>query len=71
MKGVIVGNGELNALVYSSGNETRLRVSKNDCWNMRVNTTADPATGTLTCTRRAPSLTGLDYTVWTSSNLND
>lgn len=37
-KGLVVGNGELNAIVYSSGNEIRLRVSKNDCWDMRINT---------------------------------
>ncbi len=37
-KGLIVGNGELNAIVYSSGNDIRLRVSKNDCWDMRINT---------------------------------
>ncbi len=37
-KGLVVGNGELNAIVYSSGNDIRLRVSKNDCWDMRINT---------------------------------
>jgi hypothetical protein len=37
-KGLIVGNGELNAIVYSSGNEIRLRLSKNDCWDMRIET---------------------------------
>ena len=37
-KGLIVGNGELNAIVYSTDNEIRLRVSKNDCWDMRINT---------------------------------
>ena len=37
-KGLVVGNGELNAIVYSSGNQIRLRVSKNDCWDMRINT---------------------------------
>ena len=41
-KGLIVGNGELNAIVYSSGNEIRLRVSKNDCWDMRINTEENP-----------------------------
>jgi autotransporter-associated beta strand protein len=46
-KGLLVGNGELNAIVYSSGNEIRLRVSKNDCWDMRVNTSADPALPTV------------------------
>ncbi len=37
-KGLIVGNGELNAIVYSSGSDLRLRVSKNDCWDMRIET---------------------------------
>ena len=41
-KGLVVGNGELNAIVYSSGNEIRLRVSKNDCWDMRINTGENP-----------------------------
>ncbi|MBN8456995.1 MAG: hypothetical protein J0M04_04050 [Verrucomicrobia bacterium] len=41
-KGLIVGNGELNAIVYSSGNEIRLRVSKNDCWDMRITTDENP-----------------------------
>ena len=41
-KGLIVGNGELNAIVYSNGNEIRLRVSKNDCWDMRINTEENP-----------------------------
>ena len=41
-KGLIVGNGELNAIVYSSGNDIRLRISKNDCWDMRINTEENP-----------------------------
>jgi hypothetical protein len=41
-KGLVVGNGELNAIVYSSGNEIRLRVSKNDCWDMRITTDENP-----------------------------
>lgn len=41
-KGLVVGNGELNAIVYSAGNEIRLRVSKNDCWDMRINTEENP-----------------------------
>jgi hypothetical protein len=40
-KGLVVGNGELNAIVYSSGNDLHLRVSKNDCWDMRINTAGD------------------------------
>ena len=33
----------LNAIVYASGNQIRLRVSKNDCWDGRINTASDPA----------------------------
>lgn len=46
-KGLVVGNGELNAIVYSSGNEIRLRVSKNDCWDMRINTEENPPLPTI------------------------
>ncbi len=53
--GLVVGNGELNAIVYSTGNELRLRLAKNDCWDLRVDTendppmaVIDPANGTLT-----------------------
>jgi hypothetical protein len=42
-KGLIVGNGELNGIVYSSGNDLYIRVSKNDVWDGRVNTSGDPA----------------------------
>ncbi len=52
---LVVGNGETNALVYSVGNDLHLRISKNDCWDMRVVTQDDPplpvvdvATGTVT-----------------------
>ncbi|MBW8780624.1 MAG: discoidin domain-containing protein [Verrucomicrobia bacterium] len=46
-KGLVIGNGELNAIVYTSGNDIRLRVSKNDCWDMRITTAADPAMPTV------------------------
>ena len=46
-KGLVVGNGELNAIVYASGNELRLRVSKNDCWDMRINTEENPPLPTI------------------------
>ena len=53
--GLVVGNGELNAIVYSVGNELRLRLAKNDCWDLRVDTESDPplaiidpVTGTVT-----------------------
>jgi hypothetical protein len=42
-KGMIVGNGEMNGILYSSGNDLYIRVSKNDVWDGRVNTSGDPA----------------------------
>jgi hypothetical protein len=39
---LVVGNGEMNAIIYSSGNDLHLRISKNDCWDMRVDTQEDP-----------------------------
>lgn len=41
-RGIVVGNGELNAIIYSAGNDLHLRIAKNDCWDMRVNTKTDP-----------------------------
>ena len=53
--GLVVGNGEVNAIIYSVGNNLHLRIGKNDCWDLRVNTkndppmaVIDPATGTVT-----------------------
>jgi hypothetical protein len=41
-RGLVLGNGELNAIVYSAGNDLRLRIAKNDCWDLRVDTESDP-----------------------------
>lgn len=41
--GLVIGNGELNAIVYASGNQLRLRVCKNDAWDGRIVTASDPA----------------------------
>ena len=40
--GLVVGNGELNAILYSAGNDLHLRLAKNDCWDLRVDTENDP-----------------------------
>lgn len=42
-QGLVVGNGELNAIIYCVGDELRLRLAKNDCWDLRVDTESDPA----------------------------
>ncbi|MCY3019736.1 MAG: hypothetical protein NTW87_11995 [Planctomycetota bacterium] len=45
--GLVVGNGELNAIVYAMGNDIRLRIGKNDCWDLRVDTENDPPMATI------------------------
>lgn len=54
-KGLVVGNGELNAILFSDGNDFHLRLAKNDCWDLRVDTSSDgpmpvidPTTGKVT-----------------------
>ena len=39
---LIVGNGDLNALLYSSGRNFVFRITKNDVWDARVDTSRDP-----------------------------
>ena len=40
--GLLVGNGEMNAVVYADGSNLRIRIAKNDCWDVRVDTKSDP-----------------------------
>jgi hypothetical protein len=40
--GLVVGNGELNAIIYTTGNDLHVRINKNDCWDVRVDTQDDP-----------------------------
>jgi|GEM_PF-6640758 len=61
-KGLLVGNGELNAIVYSSGNDLHLRVSKNDCWDMRINTAGDGSMPTVNASTGA--FTGSNTPSW-------
>ena len=41
-EGLVVGNGETNAIVYAIGHDLMLRVSKNDVWDGRIDTSEDP-----------------------------
>jgi hypothetical protein len=41
-EGLVVGNGEINAIVYATGNDLMLRISKNDVWDGRIDTSEDP-----------------------------
>ena len=38
----LIGNGDINALVYADGGNLILRLSKNDVWDARLDTASDP-----------------------------
>lgn len=44
---LILGNGNLNGLLYSSGDSLVLRITKNDVWDARIDTSGDPETTTI------------------------
>jgi hypothetical protein len=39
---LVLGNGDLNGLLYAQGTELRMRITKNDVWDARVDTSRDP-----------------------------
>jgi hypothetical protein len=39
---LVLGNGDLNALLFSRGHTLRMRVTKNDIWDARIDTSRDP-----------------------------
>jgi hypothetical protein len=41
--GLVVGNGDLNVIVSVAGPDLLLRVTKNDAWDGRIDTSGDPA----------------------------
>ena len=44
---LIIGNGDINALIYSDSNSLVLNLTKNDVWDARVETLNDPPIPTL------------------------
>lgn len=44
---LILGNGDLNALVFAEGDDLVIRITKNDVWDARIDTTLDPPLPTL------------------------
>lgn len=44
---LLVGNGDINALVYSEGGQLALMLTKNDVWDARLDTKLDPPLPTL------------------------
>lgn len=42
-RALVLGNGDLNALLWDRGGALALRVTKNDLWDARIDTSKDPA----------------------------
>ena len=41
-RAIVLGNGDLNALLWEGGGCLRMRVTKNDLWDARIDTSKDP-----------------------------
>ena len=39
---VVLGTGDMNALLWEDKGELRMRITKNDIWDARINTSKDP-----------------------------
>ena len=44
---LIIGNGDINALIYSDSNSIIMNLTKNDVWDARLETSKDPPIPTL------------------------
>ncbi|GMV93119.1 MAG: hypothetical protein AMXMBFR82_28970 [Candidatus Hydrogenedentota bacterium] len=44
---LLIGNGDLNALVFAEGNDLVIRITKNDVWDARLESALDPPIPTL------------------------
>jgi len=49
---MVVGNGDINALIYSQAGDIVVRVTKNDVWDSRMDTSEDPDMPTVDVTSR-------------------
>lgn len=49
---LLLGNGDLNGLVYTEGGQLRMIVTKNDVWDARLDTSQDPPIPTLDLIKR-------------------
>ncbi len=45
--GLLIGNGDVNALIYSEGGDLKLMLTKNDVWDARLDSKLDPPLPTL------------------------
>ena len=58
---LLVGNGDINALVYSAGGQLRLMLTKNDVWDARLDSKLDPPLPTLTLIKKLGPVSPTKY----------
>ena len=61
---LLLGNGDINALLYASGAGLKLRLTKNDVWDARINTASDPALPVIDVPNHTVTGTGGDPPSW-------
>ncbi len=52
---LLIGNGDINALLHAGNAGLRLRLTKNDVWDARINTASDAALAVINITNRSMS----------------
>ena len=60
-KSLLLGNGDINALLYSEGGQLKLMLTKNDVWDARLDAKLDPPLPTLELIERLVGQEGPRY----------
>ena len=58
---LLVGNGDINALVYSDGGQLKLMLTKNDVWDARLDSKLDPPLPTLALIKKLGPVSPTKY----------
>lgn len=58
---LLVGNGDINALVYSDGGQLKLMLTKNDVWDARLDSQRDPPLPTLALIKKLGPVSPTKY----------
>jgi len=58
---LLIGNGDVNALVYSEGGQLKLMLTKNDVWDARLDSPRDPPLPTLALIKKLAATRGAGF----------
>lgn len=64
---LLIGNGDVNALLYSGSSGLKLRLTKNDVWDARLDTSSDPALPVIDIATHSWTGTAGDPPSWSKS----